>query len=349
MGETSAIQWTDSTWNPVTGCSKVSPGCAHCYAEALSLRYGWGKTEWTPANAAENVILHPDRLELPLRWRTPRRIFVNSMSDLFHELVPTKFIIDVFAVMAAAREHTFQVLTKRPERMAQVLSDAGFVDLVSTTMAQRAAQRGWCLDEVDEWPLPNVWLGTSVENQHWADVRIPWLLDTPAAVRFLSIEPLLGPIDLTVAGWNLCPGCGGTGERSGYYFAEDGMGPCRDCEARGTLNTPGIDWVIVGGESGPDARPMHPTWVQDLREQCRDADVAFFFKQWGEWVPEGACPYFAPDTAITLNLDGTTTPAARGPYPAGHRTLHRVGKHRAGRLLDGRTWDEYPASNGAAL
>lgn len=238
MGDKSAIEWTDATWNPVTGCSKVSPGCANCYAEALSLRYGWSKQPWTPDNAAANVILHPERLDLPLRWRTPRRIFVNSMSDLFHERVPDAFIDSVFARMVDARQHTFQVLTKRPERMQAYVKDA--------------------------WPhlpiYPHIWLGTSVENQHWADIRIGPLVGTPAAVHFLSCEPLLGPLDLQLEGRNY-----------GRDYAN-----WSEC----------VDWVIAGGESGPHFRPVNPAWVQTLQLQCQIAGVPFLFKQWGGRTPK---------------------------------------------------------------
>jgi protein gp37 len=207
MAEHTAIEWTDSTWNPVTGCTKVSPGCKYCYAERLTERFGRRFTE---------IRFHPERLALPLRWRRPRRIFVNSMSDLFHEQVSEPFIQQVFAVMAEAHWHTFQVLTKRAERLAEV--------------AARLA-----------WP-PNVWQGVSIENAAYV-CRIRYLRRVPAAVRFLSVEPLLGPIP--------------------------------------HLPLEGIDWVIVGGESGPRRRPLDPAWVRQIRDQCRAAGVPFFFKQWG--------------------------------------------------------------------
>ena len=212
----SAIEWTEATWNPVTGCSKVSPGCAHCYAETLSQRFGWTRRPWTPANAEDNVTLHPERLDQPLRWRQPRMIFVNSMSDLFHELVPLDFIWDVFDVMTAASHHVFQILTKRHERMAELAS-------------------------LIDWP-ENVWMGVSIENRRWVE-RADYLRSVPAAVRFISAEPLLGPLD------NL--------------LLED------------------IDWLIVGGESGPRHRPIRKDWVLDLRDRCRDSGVPLFFKQWG--------------------------------------------------------------------
>lgn len=184
MGDKSEIQWTDATWNPVTGCSKVSPGCAHCYAETLTMRYakGWKVPglPWTPANAEQNVILKPHKLDEPLKWKKPRMIFVNSMSDLFHELVPDDYIISVFRVMAMAQRHVFQVLTKRPERMAELMP------LVWATLEATAP------DSVT-FPLPNVWLGTSIENRQFVG-RADALRATPAAVRFISAEPLLGPL-----------------------------------------------------------------------------------------------------------------------------------------------------------
>lgn len=225
MSDNSPIEWTDATWNPVTGCSKVSPGCANCYAETLSLRFGWSAKPWTPANATENVILHAERLLLPTRWRQPRRVFVNSMSDLFHELVPDPYIRQVFEVMVRCPRHEFQVLTKRPERM-------------------RALQGLWTGRH--ESP-PNVWLGTSIENDRWVG-RADDLRATSAAVRFISAEPLLGPLP--------------------------------------SLDLTGIDWLIVGGESGVRRRPIQPDWVRDLRDRAVDAGVAFFFKQWGGRTPK---------------------------------------------------------------
>lgn len=215
MGDKTAIEWTDATWNPVSGCTKVSPGCAHCYAERITLRFKRGGP-FLPGKTTINV--HPERLKLPLSWRSPRRVFVNSMSDLFHEEVPLTFIQDVFCVMEQAKHHIFQILTKRHERLAHLAPEL-------------------------PWPS-NVWMGVSVENQVWADRRIPCLKTVPASVRFLSCEPLLRPLDLR-------------------------------CHLKG------IDWVIVGGESGAKARKMDPDWVRNLRDQCSAASVPFFFKQWG--------------------------------------------------------------------
>ena len=214
MAQSSPIEWTEATWNPVTGCTKVSPGCKHCYAERMAGRLrAMGLRSYRNGFA---LTLQPQALEAPLRWRRPRAIFVNSMSDLLHQGVPTAYIEAVFDVMRRAHWHRFQVLTKRSERLVRL---------------------GRRLD----WPA-NVWMGVSVESERYR-FRIDHLRETPARVRFLSLEPLLGPLpDLDLAG---------------------------------------IDWAIVGGESGPGARPMQHAWVADLRDQCRRAGVPFFFKQWG--------------------------------------------------------------------
>ncbi len=219
MGDKSGIEWTDATWNPVTGCTAISAGCDHCYAELLAYRLQkMGAAKYR--NGFE-VTLHPDTLTHPLRWRSPRRIFVNSMSDLFHAQVPKEFVAQVWDVMARCPQHTFQILTKRPERMAR-----------------------WTATH----PAPaNVWLGTSVEDQRVVQ-RIERLRECRAAVRFLSIEPMIGPLE---------------------NFALEG-----------------IHWVIVGGESGRDYRPIKPEWVREVRDQCRGAKVAFFFKQWGGLTPK---------------------------------------------------------------
>lgn len=238
----SKIEWTDRTWNPVTGCTKVSPGCDHCYAEGIARRFAGGKAY---PNGFD-VTLRPHKLDAPLRWREPQKVFVNSMSDLFHDDVPDEFIAQVFAVMAATPQHTYQVLTKRHGRMRSLLGHSDGQNLLELLHEERHAAALY--DSV--WPLPNVWLGVSVEDQKRADLRIPALLDTPAAVRFLSCEPLLGPVDLF-----------------------------------GVRN--GLDWVIVGGESGPGARALDIEWVRALVEQCEQAGVPAFVKQLGsKYGPE---------------------------------------------------------------
>jgi protein gp37 len=318
MADKSGIEWTDSTWNPTTGCDQVSPGCDHCYALTMAKRL---KAMGSPAYQRDGdpatsgpgfgLTLHPDRLEQPLRWTRPRKVFVNSMSDLFHKDVPDEFIAQVFAVMALASQHTFQVLTKRHARMRSLLSSQRFVNLVVYMVEPRLSMRS---TYAHPWPLPNVVLGVSVEDQHWADIRVPALLATPAAVRFLSCEPLLGPVTL----WDpeTCDHKRVTCEEIGCWRA--------------------IDWVIVGGESGPGARPMHPAWARSLRDQCDAAGVPFLFKQWGEWAPNGM-------TGIGVLTDPRDRYIGDPVDDDGFRTVvRRVGKHAAGRVLDGVTHDGYP-------
>ena len=283
MSDGSKIEWTDATWNVVIGCDKVSPGCDHCYAirtahrfqehpnPAVAAAYAGTEAdgEWTgQVNLVEN------RLTLPLSWTGPRRIFVNAQSDLFHKDVPDEFIARVWAVMALAPRHTFQILTKRHGRMRSLLASPDFHASVSRKVRGHVTLRplDGHGDEAARWPLPNVWLGVSVEDQQRADLRIPALLDTPAAVRWLSCEPLLGPVDLTHMDVE-------RHSESMYWInaltgRNRDMGrPCRDVES--------IDWVVVGGESGPGSRPMHPEWARSLRDQCQVAGVPFLFKQAG--------------------------------------------------------------------
>ena len=243
-----SIEWATDVWNPVTGCTKVSQGCKHCYAERIASRF-WGERKFT------DVRVHPDRLDEPLHWRKPRRVFVNSMSDLFHEDVPDSFIGRVFGVMSAAYWHTFIVLTKRANRMYSYLSD---VDMHKKLDPTNTNQRWQLFDTWRDIPavLPNVWLLVSIEDQKSADERIPLLLQTPAAVRGVSYEPALGPVDFRP-----------------YLLADPG----RPNWSR--LNR--LHWIIMGGESGPGARPMHPTWALSVRDQCQAAGVPFFFKQMG--------------------------------------------------------------------
>jgi protein gp37 len=301
MSDNSTIEWTDATWNPVTGCTKVSPGCDNCYAETFAERFRGTAGHYFEQGF--DVVLRPDKLDQPLKWRKPRRIFVNSMSDLFHDDVSDEYIARVFAVMAATPQHTYQLLTKRHGRMRSLLNNLAWR---SSVFLRESVIPGGAR-ELPTWPLPNLWLGVSVEDQKRADLRIPALIDTPAAVRWLSMEPLLGPVDL---------------DRTDKDALVDG----------------GIDWVVVGGESGPGARPMHPQWARDLRDQCSAAEVPFFFKQWGEWAPNGwrAIGYLDPkrERLVGEPVDDL-----------GHReVIQRMGKKAAGRVLDGRTWDEYPAT-----
>lgn len=317
------IEWTDETWNPVTGCLKVSSGCKHCYAK----HQAWPRLSSMPntvytGREFEDVRCHPERLVQPVRWTRQRMIFVNSMSDLFHEAVPDEFIDSVFGVMWAClwgRDeqpgHIFQVLTKRPLRMRDYLSQDR-----REHWARAAVSHGGGMDPdgiydqvMDaEGPHPRIWLGVSVEDQAAADERIPVLLQTPAAVRWISAEPLLGPVDL-------CEVVMPDRDTLGTYLHNDG-------------ERAGLDWVVVGGESGPNARPMHPGWAKGLRDQCAAAGVPFLFKQWGEWADAEDFP-----SEVQEDYD------ARG---LAESMCIRVGKRAAGRLLDGMRHDGYPATQG---
>ena len=277
MADSSHIQWTDATWNPVTGCTKVSEGCRHCYIERTppfrtSRRRFTGPHGAGEPGATTGVQLHPNRLDWPLRWRRGRRVFVNSLSDLFETSVPDGFIAQVFQMMAAAPQHTFQVLTKRPGRMASLVPRLpGLINRNTLALVEPRAR-------VTTWPLPNLWLGTSVENQQAADLRIPPLLATLAAVRFLSCEPLLGPVDLGLAICKQTAPSYRHGPRlTTVHLGDTVNGGC--CQR--ALRDAGLHWVIVGGESGPGARPMRPEWAGDLIAQCEPAGVAAFVKQLG--------------------------------------------------------------------
>lgn len=333
------IEWTDESWNPVVGCSIVSPGCRRCYAmrmaarlEAMSIAhardyYGApgplahyrGLTEESNAGPVwtGRVATAPDHVFLePLTWRRPRLVFVCSMADLFHEAVPDAVIDRVFAVMALARHHTFQVVTKRAARMRayveQVTADrlAAAMRQIPPTLGPRSIPL--------EWPLPNVWKLVSCEDQKRADERVPELLATPAAVRGVSAEPLLGPIDFTRIDVQQYGYLNALDD--GYFI--DGRTPRRR-----------LDWIIVGGESGPGARPMHPDWARSIRDQCAAAGTAFFFKQWGAhaWTPDDVCYTDAPKWGRERGFP-IGTPFHH--HASGH-TSFRVGKARAGRLLDG--------------
>lgn len=281
MSDNSAIEWTDATYNPVTGCTKVSPGCDNCYALTFSERW-----RGIPGHYFENgfdVQLRPDKLTLPLTWKKPRKVFVNSMSDLFHKDIPDEYIAKVFAVMALTPRHTYQLLTKRHGRMRSLLNERSFAVAVRAEMY--VIDRDATLDTQEQWPLPNVWLGVSVEDQKHADLRIPALLATPAAVRFLSCEPLLGPVDLTR--WlRPVPGCGYVDPDDATCGHPDAFTPeCHrwaDCPVRRKpTDWHGPDWVIAGGESGRGARPMDPAWATQIVQQCQVAGVAVFVKQLG--------------------------------------------------------------------
>lgn len=357
---TSTIEWTDLTWNPVTGCDKVSDGCTHCYALTMARRLNAMETgriakgllaaeqakyqtNGDPATSGPGfgVATHPDVLIDPLRWSGSRRVFVNSMGDLFHDQVPAEFIAAVFVVMALTPQHTYQLLTKRHARMRSLLGDgprwrellrAALTDLADIRLpipASRFADvRRWIhgdgIEQSPVTPLPNVWLGVSAEDQATANLRIPALLETPAAIRFVSAEPLLGPVDLTALQ-----------RRPGGPLIDALSGDVRDHDGTIYAAAPGcLDWVVAGGESGTGARPMHPAWARALRDDITRAGRAFLFKQWGAWAPAGLGigVFRSPERLIGPPLD-----------EMGHRQImRRIGKKRAGRTLDGRTWDEFP-------
>jgi len=376
MSSTTSIEWTDATWNPVRGCSRVSPGCGGanhqggCYAEKIAARFSGpgqpfhGLAERTPHGGRWTGVLAAapnDVLLQPLYWKKPRRIFVNSMSDLFHEALPDETIDRVFAVMALCPQHTFQILTKRPERMlawfeerwqatpAQRLDlgKAGIIDIPAGGETGRFHQVEQACDSIFEmvpkmtdtdndalwdangrlkcrqfaWPLPNVWLGVSTEDQATADARIPYLLGTPATRRFISAEPLLGPIDLLPYLFIVTHA-----DEDQLATEDDTPLPWNDPKTTPAENiaTPRLDWVIAGGESGGKlSRPMHPGWVRGLRDQCALAEVPFFFKQWGDYLPLGPPERWQ---------------AAQPTEPS----WQYVGKKAAGAELDGRLHREFP-------
>lgn len=303
MADKSGIEWTEATWNPVLGCSKTSPGCDNCYAIAQSQRNtAMGSKAYQPALTvkAEGALdwtgelrVLPERLDQPLRWQKPRKVFVNSMSDLFHQEVSDGFIGDVWNVMALAPQHQFQILTKRSKRMRDVM-----IDWQTKRFQFRKPDMVW-VRPLHE-PLSNVWLGVSVESDKYK-FRVRHLQETPAAVRWLSIEPLVGPLTL---------------------YPQD---------------LEGIDWVVVGGESGSGSRPMHPDWVRGLRDACVAAGVPFFFKQWGNWGHTGP----DDDKAVAVSTAGVIyDEEPRVGDDAWMRRFPR--KKDAGRELDGQEWSEYP-------
>ena len=341
MAYKTSIEWTrgadgspGATWNPVTGCSVVSPGCTNCYAMGLAgtrLQHHPSRAGLTrPSKAGPvwngEVRLNEEWLTQPLQWKRPRMIFVCAHGDLFHESVPDAWIDRVFAIMARCGHHTFQVLTKRSARMRAYLS--GLPERMRTLDCDSGLD--FCT-----LPLPNVWLGVSAEDQRRADERVPDLLATPAVVRFVSAEPLLGPIDFTQISLGIKPG---------YVLGEDGQ-PDRPETFKvvrdALMDTGGdferLDWIIVGGESGPNARPMHPAWARSIRDQCAAAGVAFHFKQWGAWGPlrdHSGDPAVKEMARMNGSQCGKWDPDS---------DLFLLGKKAAGRLLDGVEHNGMPA------
>lgn len=334
MADHTKIEWTEATWNPITGCTVHSPGCTNCYAMKLAgtrLKHIPSRAGLTKPSKAGPVWTGEVRfieewLTQPLRWKRPRMIFVCAHGDLFHEAVPDEWIDQIFAVMALCPQHTFQVLTKRSDRMREYFSGGRWgwrvMEAKKPFDADHRPGFGGIL-ETTNGALPNVWLGVSVEDQTRADQRIPDLLATPAAVRWISAEPLLGPVDLQ-----------GLRMQTNHDLGFDAMAGREIHKDDGNLCTacPKLDWVVVGGESGKSARPMHPDWARSLRDQCAAAGVPFFFKQWGEWAPADT---ISAGRAAGLRPFG---------FPDSTMPSYRIGKNAAGRLLDGIEHNAMPGS-----
>lgn len=326
MSDNSKIEWTNATWNVITGCSVVSAGCKHCYAQTLAgtrLRNHPSRVGLTQETAAGpvwtgEVRFNEDVLKQPLHWKRGRLIFPCAHGDLFHESVPDAWIERVYAVMAMTPQHTYQVVTKRPERMLNLymkwslVNGSGIADAAFAMKGTigKDGERLWPPKNWPKWPLPNVWLGVSAEHQKAANERIHNLLRTPAPVHFVSLEPLLDSIDIGEACAKL------------RWRDPDGIERC------GLPRN--LDWVIVGGESGTNARPMHPEWAMSLRDQCRRAGIRYFFKQWGSWVP------------MMGHAQGVETKPVKHIFPDGTIMGLAKTKKAAGRLLEGRVWDEMP-------
>ncbi|MDX0057916.1 DUF5131 family protein [Sinorhizobium meliloti] len=366
MADGTKIEWTDATWNPITGCAVVSPGCTNCYAMKLAgtrLKNHPSRKDLTKDTKAGPVWTGEMRfnrkwLDQPLRWTKPRMIFVCAHGDLFAEGVDEVWIDHVFAVMALAPQHTFQVLTKRPERMREymlgMLSRRQFISGYGALVwgGDRPDLVYETVDDAIAKPLPNVWLGVSVEDQKRADERIPILLDTPAAVRWISAEPLLGHVDLrnlrryNPKGAPWIDGLRGLVTR-GSYLARSPDECCFNTSVTIPGELPALNWVVAGGESGPGARPMHPDWARSLRDQCGAAGVPFLFKQWGAWLAGDV--YAVGDRGgFCRHMDGSENVHTGLPDHwwsgdcFGGMISTRVGKKAAGRLLDGIEHNGFP-------
>lgn len=400
MADNSKIEWTDATWNPIVGCSHASRGCDHCYAERMAWRLaqmGQEKYQAVAAGeAADNPALDVDDLtyrgvwkgktffdesvlDEPIGWKKRRKIFVCSMGDLFHQSVPFEWVDQVMAVVAACCQwHTFQILTKRPQRMLEYFQSRTAID--DSDRVDRMPQwyqllTKW-LDEGiggtlgNSWdrchdaastidlrrPLPNLWLGVTAEDQKAADERIPLLLQCQAAVRFVSVEPMLGPVDITPwLGPVHADAIGADWRREDVPAIQMGESVFPAADSHPWHD--GLNWVICGGETGPGSRPMHPAWVLSLRDQCKAAGVPFFFKSWGDWQPisqmqpNGDDDLYHPAPAnnpeavrkckvatSVLQLDGTV----KNEWPVGAMQVFRVGKKAAGNLINGVQWHELP-------
>ncbi len=314
------IEWATDSWNPIVGCSKVSPGCVNCYAERMAVRLAaMGQEKYKAVTDGKgwngNLFFGPNSIFVPMHWKKPRRVFVNSMGDTFHKATDIEFLDSIFTVVDQCPQHQFLFLTKRPENMKAYF------------------------DSRQSFLFPNVWLGVTICNQAEANEKIPLLLKVPAAVRFVSIEPMLGPVDLTDI----------IDEETENYEDYINALDC-DVSAKDDLKYNGntLDWVICGGESGPGARPMYPDWVRSLRDQCKAADVPFLFKQWGEYTPDTAWvrpKKIEPHQVRYVYSDGQFREIGKCQLIEGRYDfvlMHKAGKHRAGRTLDGVIHDEYP-------
>lgn len=329
MSTGTGISYLDSTWNPTSGCSHSgSPGCDNCWAKRMATRLR-GRFGY-PADNPFKPTRHPDRLDIPLHWKKPRRIGVSFMGDLFNKNIPFTFIPNIWKIICKCPQHTFLILTKRPVRMRDFLREYKYLRMPE-----------------------NIHIGVSVENQQTADERIPVLLQIPAAVHWVSVEPMLGPVDLGKFLTSMCKICTNTG-----FFKQEihagGFGqyekttemPCPDCGAKPTIEPPSVDWVVCGAETGPGARPMHPEWPRRVRDDCVAAGVPFWFKSWGEWA--GYEIYEDMDHIQAINIsyidkEGKT-------YEKYHEILGikgvayiaRVGKKESGNRLDGKIWEQLP-------
>jgi protein gp37 len=352
MASKTKIEWCDATWNIFSGCTSVSDGCTNCYARAMA--------QWQPAIHQEGkdfseVVFHQDRLDVPLRWRKPRKIFVNSMSDIFHEQAVhahPSWIAAVFAVAALSPRHTFMLLTKRPHLAVKWFEDylrddtAGVMSLAferyyGTTEPDAS---GMIHNAVEKhWPLPNVWIGATIESQKYID-RVHNLLKCPARIHFVSHGPALGPLNFppkTFGQGSDCPECG-------YMVSVDEDGCCISCGR--DVMWYGIDWLITEGETGRNARPMHPEWAINDRDQCQKAKIPFFFKQWGVWAPRSIHlqkPKIKNTKFGVLNIDGNFHPWELGKGQdidpvTNDAYMVRVGKKHSGRLLEGQEYSEFP-------
>lgn len=330
MSDNSKIEWNDATWNPIIGCSKCSPGCDHCYAERMACRLSaMGKKGYSQVITGNHwngtTTLIEEALDIPTRWKRPRKIFVCSMGDLFHESVSMLDILDVMQRIRRCKQHTFLILTKRPWHINEYLLFAKKVH----TLPQ------------------NLWVGTTVCNQYEAELKIPYLLKIPAAVRFVSIEPMLGKINLDngETSWLTCKNRNKPTVYNASQSSPIGFVCCQSFMVYGD-HFHGIDWVICGGESGPGARPMHPDWVRSLKNQCEFANIPFLFKQWGEWAPENDYTRaYLTNAKSLVYIKPTGEVVKTGTYGAAlnkNQLINRVGKKNAGRLLDGKLFDQYP-------